>query len=156
MSEDFTSRALGALDLDRAVLLHREAFAALGERGWTRQEIAELLASPGVAGLLLQQDGNEIGFALWRTAADEAELLTIAIQASHRRRGAGRALLECIIALLRERGVRSLFLEVGDDNPAALSLYRRTGFEAVGRRAGYYAREGRSAADAIVMRLALK
>jgi ribosomal-protein-alanine N-acetyltransferase len=156
VSAGFTSRPLGALDLDLAALLHREAFAALGERGWTRQEIAGLLASPGVAGLLLRQDGNEIGFALCRTAADEAELLTIAIQASHRRRGAGRALLECTIALVREHGVRSLFLEVGDDNPAALSLYRRTGFEAVGRRADYYAREGRSAADAIVMRLALK
>jgi ribosomal-protein-alanine N-acetyltransferase len=156
VSESFTSRPLGALDLDSAASLHREAFTELGERGWTRQEIAELLASPGVVGLLLQQDGNEIGFALCRTAAAEAELLTIAIQASFRRLGAGRALLEGVIATALERGAGSLFLEVGDDNPAALALYRQRGFAPVGRRAGYYARAGRPAADAIVMRLALK
>jgi ribosomal-protein-alanine N-acetyltransferase len=102
---------------------------------------------------LLHQNANDIGIALCRMAADEAELLTIAVDSGHRRRGAGHALLECVIALVRERGARNLFLEVGDDNPAALALYRRMGFEAVGRRTAYYARPGRPAADAIVMRL---
>lgn len=155
MNTGFSSRPLYAPDLDRAASLHREAFVERGERGWTQREIAELLASPGVAGLLLQQDGNGVGFALCRTVADEAELLTIAIQAGHRRRGAGRALVEGVIAAVRERGARSLFLEVADDNAAALALYRRIGFEPAGRRADYYARADRRATDAIVMRLAL-
>src|ERR1700722_14797192 len=63
VSADFTSRALGAADLDRAAQLHHEAFAEHGERGWTHAEIAELLASPGVTGVLLQREGNDIGFA---------------------------------------------------------------------------------------------
>ena len=54
----FVLRALGARDLDRAARLHGAAFAALGEPGWTRQDVAELLASPGVAGLLLEADGG--------------------------------------------------------------------------------------------------
>lgn len=153
MSAEFASRPLGASDVDRAAALHRAAFADLGERGWAREEIAELLASPGVAGLLLRRDGNDIGFALCRTVADEAELLTIAVAPGHRRLGAGRALLACVIALVRERGAASLFLEVGDDNPAARALYRKTGFATVGHRAAYYARQGRPAVDAIVMRL---
>jgi [ribosomal protein S18]-alanine N-acetyltransferase len=156
VSGPFTSRPLGALDLDLASALHGEAFAALGERAWTRQEIAELLASPGVAGLLLKKDENEIGFALCRTAADEAELLTIAVRPSHRRLGAGRELLGMVIDLARRRGVRSIFLEVGADNPAAQALYERAGFLPIGRRAAYYNRGNRPAADAIVMRLALE
>jgi ribosomal-protein-alanine N-acetyltransferase len=154
VSDAFTSRSLGALDLDIAARVHGEAFAVLGERAWTRQEIGELLASPGVAGHLLQQQGREIGFALCRIVLDEAELLTIAVLPTERRRGAGRLLLQMVLDLAREREARQLFLEVGEDNPAALALYRQTGFEEIGRRAGYYQRQSRAPADALVMRFA--
>ena len=53
MSAGFVLNPLRAVDLDRAARLHREAFEPMGERGWTRQDIAGLLASPGVAGFLL-------------------------------------------------------------------------------------------------------
>ncbi len=155
MADGFALRALGALELDLASELHRDAFGPMGERVWMRQDIAELLASPGVSGLLLQADGKDIGFALCRAAADEAELLTIAVRPSHRRLGAGRALLAMVVDRLRTAGVRTLFLEVGVDNPAASALYDHAGFQAVGRRAAYYRRGQAPAADAIVMRLAL-
>jgi ribosomal-protein-alanine N-acetyltransferase len=151
----FAARALEARDLDFASALHGEAFVVLGERGWTSGEIAALLASPGVIGLLLQDGAEAIGFALCRAIADEAELLTMAVRADRRRRGAGRALMGRAIDVARERGAHSLFLEVGADNPAALALYERIGFRPVGRRVAYYSRRGRAAVDAIVMRLAL-
>lgn len=154
MSRRFELRPIGALDLDRAARLHREAFAALGERPWTRRDMAELLAVPSAGGLLLQIDGTDAGMALWRTAADEAELLTIAVAVAHRRRGAGRALLDAVIVRARERGARVLFLEVGVDNPAARLLYTQAGFEEVGRRIGYYQRHN-GLADALVLRLRL-
>jgi ribosomal-protein-alanine N-acetyltransferase len=152
----FTLRPLGALDLDLAAGFHRAAFTPQGERAWTRQDIAELVASPGVSGLFLLGDGKEIGFALWRVAMDEAELLTIAIEAVHRRRGAGRTLLEAVIEGARTGGAAALFLEVGADNPAACSLYEQKDFRIVGKRTGYYRRGDRPAADALVMRLDLK
>ena len=151
----FELRPLGALDLDRAAVLHSEAFAPLGERAWTRQDVAELMASPGVCGILLLIDGKEAGFALCRVAGDEAELLTIAVDAGHRRRGAGRTLLEAVIEHARAAGAATLFLEVGVDNAGACSLYGQKDFRTVGRRAGYYRRGDRSPADAIVMSLAL-
>ena len=52
MTDHFAIAPLGALDLDRAAALHAESFTALGERALTRQDIAELVGSPGVAGLL--------------------------------------------------------------------------------------------------------
>ena len=155
MATDFVLRRLGALDLDLASRLHGEAFAPLGERAWTRQDMAELLASPGAAGWAVQSDESVLGIALCRVAADEAELLTIAVQSTARRRGVGRALLSAVIAHARDGGARSLFLEVGADNPAALALYGQAGFQAVGKRKAYYRRGEGAPADAVVMRLSL-
>lgn len=152
----FEQRPLGIPDFEVASALHRAAFTPLGERAWTRQDMAELCASPGVSGVLLLSSGQEIGVALCRVAADEAELLTIAVDAGHRRRGAGRALLEAVIDRVRAAGADSLFLEVGADNPAACSLYEQKDFRVVGRRAGYYQRKTAAKADALVMRLSLR
>jgi ribosomal-protein-alanine N-acetyltransferase len=148
----FELHRLGAADVDRASALHGAAFMLIGERGWTGQEIAGLIALPGVSGLLLICSDTAIGMALCRVAADEAELLTIAVDVGHRRQGAGRALLAAVIAHVQAEGATALFLEVGADNPAARSLYEQNGFRTVGRRAAYYQRGDGPAADALVMR----
>ena len=127
----------------------------MGERGWTRQDLAGLLASTGVAGFLLTEATFDIGTAICRLVADEAELLTIAVDPDHRRRGAARRLLEAVIAHARDGGARTLFLEVGADNPGARTLYESLGFGMVGRRVGYYERKGRPDVDAFIMRLTL-
>ena len=155
MTDHFAITLLGALDLDRAAQLHAESFVPLGERAWTRQDLAELVASPGVAGLLLQVDGHDAGLAVCRVAADEAELLTIAVRPAHRRKGLARHLLVAVIDHVRSAGARTLFLEVGVDNPAARSLYEAQGFCAVGERRAYYQRGHEPPADGIVMRLTL-
>ena len=154
MCDRFIFRPVGALDLDRAAALHRQAFEPLGERPWTPRDMAELLASPGVAGLLLEVEGREDGFALWRTVADEAELLTIAVQSDRRRHGLGRALLAAVVGQARRGGAQCLFLEVGADNAPARSLYSQAGFVEVGRRPDYYRRHT-GFADALVLRLTL-
>ncbi|MFZ5780854.1 MAG: ribosomal protein S18-alanine N-acetyltransferase [Pseudomonadota bacterium] len=156
MSEAVTLRRLGALDLDRAAALHREAFLPLGERPWSRQDFAELLAQPGTAGLLLAAGGSDAGFALCRTVGEEAELLSIAVHSTVRRRGFGRHLLRAVVDHVREEGVRKLFLEVGADNPSAQGLYVAEGFTPVGRRRSYYRRGDGPAADAVVMRLTFR
>ena len=153
---DVVLRSLGAFDLDRAARLHREAFVPMGERGWTRQDIAGLLASPGTTGFLVETKAGDIGMAIGRVAADEAELLTVAVSPRHRRQGEGRRLLAAVIDWARHVDARALFLEVGVDNPAARHLYQSLGFAEVGRRAGYYARVEGPPADAVVMRLTLK
>jgi ribosomal-protein-alanine N-acetyltransferase len=154
MSDHFTFRPVGALDLDRAAALHRQAFEPLGERPWARRDMAELLAAPGVAGLFLEVGGREEGFALVRVAADEAELLTIAVDADCRRHGVGRRLLAAVVEQARDQGAHSLFLEVGADNAPARSLYSQAGFIEVGRRPAYYRRPV-GFADALVLRLTL-
>jgi [ribosomal protein S18]-alanine N-acetyltransferase len=155
MSDAYVLRTLGARDLDRAAGLHEAAFAALGERAWTRQDVAELLAAPGVAGLLIEDEDGDVGFALWRRAVDESELLTLAVSPARQRRGAGRTLLAAVIDRARIAGARTLFLEVGIDNSPARALYEAAGFASVATRPAYYQRRNGPPADALVMQLSL-
>jgi ribosomal-protein-alanine N-acetyltransferase len=53
------------------------------------------------------------------------------------------------------RGATRLFLEVADDNAAALALYARAGFSEAGRRPGYYARPDGVRQDALILALNL-
>lgn len=123
--------------------LHAQAF----DHPWPEAEIAELMASPGAFALLVEGRG----FILCRSIAGEAEILTLAVSPAQRRVGIGRVLVEAAAGVAVQTGSDSLFLEVADDNVAALGLYAAAGFEPVGRRKNYYA----SGADAVVMRRAL-
>lgn len=118
---------------------------------WSAADLAALLASPGVFALAARDEGDLAGFVLCRVAADEAEILTIATAPARRRQGVGRALLEAAAGTASAGGAETVFLEVAEDNAAALGLYRAAGFAPVGRRKGYYSR-GAGAIDALVLR----
>ena len=121
---------------------------------WTANAYASLLNDGAGFGLVAEKpaggsDARRMaGFVVGRIIADEAEILNVAVDKSERRRGAGSALVEEAIKLIGERGGRRLFLEVREANEAARGLYQKHGFQAVGRRKGYY-RE--PAEDAIIL-----
>lgn len=123
--------------------LHAAAF----ESPWSAGELAALLAAPGV--FALAEPGE--GFVLARVAADEAEILTLAVAPAARRRGLGRRLTEAAAELAAAQGAASLFLEVAEDNAAGRGLYAAAGFVEAGRRPGYYARPGTAAVDALIL-----
>ncbi len=109
--------------------------------------MAALLGMPGCVACLHGTAEAPQGMAMLRVAADEAELLTIAVIPAARRTGAGAALLEQAIEQAVRRGARRMFLEVAPGNQAAYALYRRHGFTAIGRRRNYYA----NGSDALVL-----
>jgi ribosomal-protein-alanine N-acetyltransferase len=146
-----SARRLEARDADAAARVHAAAFDA----PWSAVEFADLLADPAVAGVCCDGETELDGFILLRVAADEAEILTLAVAPDRRRRGTGVDLIEAAAATARERGAVRLFLEVGADNDPALRLYGRTGFVEVGRRKAYYHRPGGGRADAVVMKRSL-
>ena len=99
-------------------------------------------------------DAQPVGFCLGRLAADEAEVLSVAVLADWHRQGVGDRLMQAFHARLQSDGGKSVFLEVAQDNVAAIGLYRALGYAEVGRRRGYYAATvGTPARDALVMRL---
>ncbi|HVN00338.1 MAG TPA: GNAT family N-acetyltransferase [Caulobacteraceae bacterium] len=131
-----------------------EVHAAAFDPPWTADEILRFAEDPGGFALAAEAEGALAGFVLCRVVAGEAEVLTLAVRPADRRKGAASALLAEAGALASLRA-QSLFLEVAADNEGAIALYRQTGFRTVGRRAGYYARPGGPAVDALVMRRAL-
>jgi ribosomal-protein-alanine N-acetyltransferase len=146
-------RGFGGLDLDRAAAIHASAFAADWDQRWDRQAFAELLAMPGAFGLMAQPaDADQAaGLVLVRVAADEAEIVTLAVLPERRRQGLGFALMRRAESEARGRGAGRLFLEVAEDNFAARKLYADLGFATVGKRPAYYARGPLGSAAAIVM-----
>ena len=89
------------------------------------------------------------GYVVALDAADEGEILNLAVAPSVRRTGLGRALVEDILDALGGRGVRQVYLEVRESNAPARALYAAHGFREVGRRKQYYRRP---VEDAIVLR----
>ena len=137
-------------DADDVAFLHSDNF----DRGWSVPECENLIADATCYGVGAQLPGekNLCGFLLCRIAADEAEILSIAVARHARERGIAKAMLARGIAGLGVERVRSLFLEVEAENLPALKLYRHFGFEEVGRRPAYYRKADGSTAEAIVMR----
>lgn len=136
------------MSVDPAALagLHARAF----DTPWSAAALAQLIAQPGAV-LVAEPEG----FILLRVVADEAEVLTLAVSPEARRQGLGRRLVEAGVAGVKAEGAGRIFLEVADDNAAALTLYARCGFEPAGRRKGYYVRPDGSRRDALLLALNL-
>ena len=126
--------------------------AASFRRGWSETEFERLLADRAVVTQRATIGRAVSGFIMSRLAADEAEILSVAVGNRQRGRGLGRRLLDLHLRRLAGMGVQSVFLEVEETNAAARRLYDRAGFQEVGRRAGYYARDNGEAAAALVLR----
>ncbi len=128
--------------------LHAAAF----RRGWSEDEIEQLLTDRSVVTHRAMIGKNFAGFIMSRLAADEAEILTVAVAANYRGRSIARSLLRYHLGRLLAFGVRTVFLEVEEGNVSALRLYRRAGFVEAGRREGYYPKPSGKAAGALILR----
>lgn len=129
--------------------LHATAFPP-AER-WDAAAMAALLDMPGCFACVHGTVQAPRGMAMLRVAADEAELLTIAVPPAARGTGAGTVLLEQAVGESIRRGAHRMFLEVAPGNQAARALYHRHGFTVIGRRRDYYA----DGSDALVLARAL-
>ena len=126
--------------------------AASFNRGWSEQEFEQLLTDRTVVADRAASGRKPVGFIVSRRAADEAEILSVAVARSWQGRGLARRLLDLHLRRLAGFGLRAVFLEVDEDNVAARKLYARAGFSQVGRRPGYYAQGRGKAAGALVLR----
>jgi [ribosomal protein S18]-alanine N-acetyltransferase len=135
-------------DAARLAQLHGMSF----HRGWGEGEFETMLSERNTMVHRLKLGRKIIGFAVSRIGADEAEILSVAIDPDHRGRGLSRNLLLTHLGHLAGRGVRTLFLEVEENNQPARKLYERVGFAAVGRRERYYQQPGGEQLNALLMR----
>jgi len=133
------TRAVHARDAPRMAQIHEESFY----KGWSAEEMASHIKKD----LCLGHGRPLDGFVIISHSADQAEIVTIAIDLQMRRQGLARKLLEIAETELTDLGVDTLFLEVAEDNLTAITFYKNSGFEPIGKRPAYYKREkGRVAA----------
>ncbi|MEM6412417.1 MAG: ribosomal protein S18-alanine N-acetyltransferase [Pseudomonadota bacterium] len=142
-------RILGRADTSELAELHCEGF----DRPWDEKSILDVLARPNTVGIGAISGNNPDlrAFVLFQRVEDEAEILTIVVSSSERRQGVATALLQNGKQHLSARGCTKLFLEVAEDNVAALLLYKRLGFRVEGKRRKYYSRPGFEKIDALIM-----
>jgi ribosomal-protein-alanine N-acetyltransferase len=132
-----------------AGIAHAAALAAIHaasfppDEQWDAAAIATQLGQPGVFALLHRSGG----MVLARVAADEAEILTIAVLPAMRQQGLGRALLLAAHARAAEAGARTVYLEVSPANTMAQAMYRRLGYTEIALRRRYYP----DGSDAVVL-----
>ncbi len=144
-----TIRPMEDADIPAVQALDRLAFTT----PWPPSAYAhELHHSPHSRLWVAEVEGRVVGFVVLWLVVDEAHVATLAVHPDFRRRGIARRLLETLLAAAREAGARLATLEVRAGNLPAQALYRRYGFQEVGRRPKYYTDNGE---DALIMTVML-
>ena len=155
MSEAVKIRPARWEDIPRVLKLER---GIEGAPHWAEREYAAMLESSEDGGIrrrliVAEQGGLVIGFAVGKVAAlTMAEIESVAVAVDARRLGVGRTLCVALLAWFRDAGADSIELEVRAGNEGAITLYRRLGFAATGRRTMYYREPSE---DALLMSMAL-
>jgi ribosomal-protein-alanine N-acetyltransferase len=137
-------------DLDDVMEIERESFRS----PWSAQVFLEEMAREWAHVDVVRDTRarRAVAFGNYWLVADEVHLLNLATHPEARGAGHASRMLAHVIAFGRERRCRVVTLEVRRSNAAALRLYRRFGFRAVGVRPNYYAEDQE---DAVVMLLDL-
>ena len=153
MTPNSNIATLRTADIDIVAKIHATCFFD----AWGPSMLRQVLNMPGTFGLVARRPNYSsiVGFALARVAADECELLSLGVASEYRANGAGAQLLKAAMARAIAERARWFFLEVAEDNKAALRLYAAHGLTKVGYRLNYYENADGSKTNALTMRCAL-
>lgn len=124
--------------LNNLANLHKKCFP---HKPWSAADFADLKKSG------CEVIASQNGFIVWRTIADEAEIITIGVAPDARRGGIAAAMLGIMENELKKNGVKNIFLEVAESNTPARALYEQNGYKKIGVRPKYY-----DGVDAITMK----
>jgi ribosomal protein S18 acetylase RimI-like enzyme len=130
-------RPAGPGDLDALIDLEARIFETdrISPRSFRR-----FLASPSADLLVAERDGMCAGYALvlFRESAGVARLYSIGVAPQFAGRGIGATLLAAAENAALERNCRALRLEVHEENPKAIAVYRGSGYDEFGGHPDYY------------------
>lgn len=105
---------------------------------WTQAGIAEELENDTARFFVARKDGTVIGYIGANNVAGEVYITNIAVLPSECKQGIGELLLSVLIKVCEHEKADFVSLEVRESNFTAISLYEKSGFQAVGRRKGFY------------------
>lgn len=131
---DVSLRPMSAADIPAAAAIEEQSFHDAWHAAMLLDELNNSLAHY----LVLEEELRVLGYAGFWLVAGEAQITRVAVAASERGRGLGRALTSALVRLAWELGAEAVTLEVRAGNKAAQSVYRQCGFAAAGVRPRYY------------------
>lgn len=135
--------------------IYNQAFKDAPEQEWDHKTFQNIFEFSGTTSYVICLGDQPIGFSIIRTVLDEAEIITFCILPKWGKNGYATHLLEWIIDTLQMQSIKRLFLEVRNNNDAALRLYKKCSFKIIGRREGYYQSHQGDKIDALVMQIQL-
>lgn len=135
--------------------IYCSAFKDMPEQNWDEKTFVNLFKIEGTTSFILAKSDQPVGFVLLRKLLDEVEIITFCILPKWCNNGYATFLLEWIIKSLQQQAIKRVFLEVRENNRAAMRLYDKCSFEQIGRRNGYYNNHQGEKIDALVMQLEL-
>ena len=132
-------------DVHQIAQIEQECFSL----PWSENCVRSELTNPLSIWLTARLDDLVVGYIGSQTVLGEADIMNVAVDRQHRRRGIGKALLLELERMLKEKDVYSMTLEVRASNEPAISLYDMLGYSVIGRRPNYYQRPKE---DALILR----
>ena len=146
MGTAFHIRDIREADIEKIHRLEKKAFSD----PWGIHGLKESLGQSYTKLFGAWEKEELLGYAIVYFMADEGELVRIAVDPCCRRRGVASHLLEELLRVCRENGVKRVLLDVRESNEAAIKLYERMGFKADGMRKNFYTKPDE---DAVLMSL---
>jgi ribosomal protein S18 acetylase RimI-like enzyme len=135
-------RRAGPRDVEAIVRLEQTAFRDRRFAGHllSRASFRRFLVSRSAALIIADLAGQLAGYALvlYRSGSRVARIYSIGVDPAFRRRGLARTLLTAAERHAAARHCQTMRLEVRADDPAAIALYKTSGYQMFGRHAGYY------------------
>ena len=140
---------MNASQLDAVMAIETAAYTF----PWSRGNFIDSIAAGYAAQVLVDAQGELLGYFVAMGGVDEMHLLNITVAPAAQGRGHARFMIAALVALCRAEAARELWLEVRAGNTRARAIYERIGFVDKGLRKGYYPAPFGRREDAIVMSL---
>ncbi len=122
-------------DFDAVLDIERQCF----EYPWSVKDFRDSISQRNVVGMVAEGPGNSLrGFMVYELPKQRIRLLNLAVHRDFRRRGFGRALVESLIAKLKQQNRKRIITEVRETNLAAQIFFRSLGFRATEVLRGFY------------------
>jgi ribosomal-protein-alanine N-acetyltransferase len=147
---NFTIKKMGTEHIEDVISIERSSFLLPWPKDLFIREINADYAQNFICTAEKGISEEVIGYIFAWTIGNECTINKIACHYNYRRRGAGSFLLKHLIEESFITGARIYYLEVRKYNEAALSFYRKYGFNQIAIRKGYYSD---TKEDAVIMKL---
>ncbi len=119
---------------EKIFYLEKECFSDF----WSINSIESEVSSENSIHFIYEENNEPVGYVMGNIICGEAELYRIAVLKNFRKKGYGQKLMNKFLEECAERNAEKVFLEVRSRNKAAIALYRKSGFDEISLRKGYY------------------